>query len=58
MLRSFYSGDYEIQVNCYHIHIYKEGKLIWKRTPDMKEWLDKDHELIAPGLNALEKILK
>jgi len=49
-----------IEINCYHIHIYdsKTHKELWKRTPDMNEWLDEKHSKMVAGLDQLEKVLK
>ena len=46
-----------IEVNAYHLHIYKDGKKVWQRTPEMPEWYDETHQKIVKGLDALESIV-
>ena len=51
------TGGIKISVNGYWISIKKNNETIWIREPKMDSWLDKEHQEIINGLNAIEQII-
>ena len=50
-------NGYKIHINGYWITIKKNERVIWKKEPTNRSWLDTEHALVAQDLDKLQSTI-